>query len=107
MMRYFITDLKDDLVGSKDEFETILIVNELVAKLQEFYLLTNNQWIGKSKWIKRALKIYDPKFAIEFEKIILEFYSKRDKEVILSLIKRIIEPFGGYYFEGFSIGKDT
>jgi len=105
-MRYFITDLKDDLIGSNDEFETILIANELLVKLHEFYLLTNNKWIGRSKWIKRSLSKYDDEFEIKFEKIFLDFYSTREKSILLNLIAEILLPYGGDYFEGFSIGKD-
>jgi len=105
-MRYFITDLKDDLIGSNDEFETLLIVNELIVKLHEFYLLSNNKWIGRSKWIKRSLSKYDEEFELKFEKTFLRFYSTRDKSIILSLIDEVVLPYGGDYFEGFSIGKD-
>lgn len=103
--RYFITDLRDDLIGSEDDFETILIVNELVVKLHEFYLLTNNAWIGKSKWIKRAIKKYDPEYAVEFEKKVLDYYSSRDKKIILDLIEEVLSPYGGCCFDGFSMGR--
>ncbi len=104
-MRYFITDLKEDLVGSTDDFETLLIANELVVKLHEFYLLTHNAWIGKSKWIKRAMYKHDPKFAEAFEKQILSFYTSRDKAVLIKLIDQMLSPFGGDYFDGFTVGK--
>lgn len=104
-MRYFITDLRDDFIGSTDEFETILIANELIIKLHEFFLLSNNKWIGKSKWIKKSLLKYDSDFQLRFEKIFLEFYSSREKSNILKLIDEITQPYGGEFFEGFSIGK--
>lgn len=105
MMKYFITDLRDDLLGSEDEFETILIVNDLLIRLHEFYLLTNNSWIGRSKWIKRALKKYDEVFELKFEKVILDFYKDRDKSKLIALIDEILEPYGGCNFDGFSVGK--
>jgi predicted nucleotidyltransferase len=104
--RYFITDLKDDLIGSKDEFEILLIVNALLVKLHEFYLLSKNQWIGQGKWIKRSLAKYDSDFAIRFEEASLNFYSLRDKSIIIDLIDEILLPYGGDYFQGFSLGKD-
>ncbi len=80
-------------------------LNELLVKLHEFYLLTNNKWIGKSKWIKRSLSKYDDDFSIKFEKLFLSFYTSRDKSTILNLITEILLPFGGDYFDGFSAGK--
>jgi len=106
IMRYFISDLKDDLIGSNDDFESILIVNQLMIKLQAFYLLSKEQWIGQSKWLIRALKKYDGKFAKKFEKTFMTFYNTRDKSLILDLVDEILKGYGGDYFEGFSLGKD-
>lgn len=104
-MRYFITDLKEDLIGSRDDFESLLIVNELLVKLHELYLLNQGAWIGKAKWIKRALINHDEEFAAYFEGQVLTYYQTREKQVILDLVTRVLEPLGGDLFHGYSRGK--
>ncbi|HER2162505.1 TPA: hypothetical protein VJS49_001656, partial [Streptococcus pyogenes] len=64
--RYFITDALDDLIGCTNRDEEIFIANTLAELVSEFYLRTNLQWIGTSKWIVRSLKQYDQKFAEHF-----------------------------------------
>lgn len=103
--RYFITDLVDDLIGCSNEKELIFIAGALAEKLHEFYLRTNGKWIGQSKWIYRALRKVDVEFANEFATTFDEFYRLRDKVKIVELVDRVMKPFGGRLFDGFSIGK--
>lgn len=103
--RYFITDLLDDFIGSTNSNELIFIASALSERVHEFYLRTNNHWIGQSKWIYRALKNADESFADRFASTFDEFYRFRDKEKVIEMVDHILKPFGGRLKHGFSIGK--
>jgi predicted nucleotidyltransferase len=103
--RYFITDVLDDFIGSDNRAEEIFIANRLADQLQEFVLRANGKWVGRSKWVIRSLKLYDEKLAEEFVEAFDLFYKEGEKSKIIELTDKVLEPFGGRLFEGFSIGK--
>ncbi|MFI8574302.1 nucleotidyltransferase domain-containing protein [Rossellomorea aquimaris] len=106
MKRYFLTDALDDFIGSKERGESIFIASSLGESLHEFVLRTQGHWIGASKWITRALKEYDERFAEDFVEAFDQFYQKGDKQTIVRLVDSVLDPHGGRLFEGFSIGKN-
>lgn len=105
LKRYFITDALDDFIGCTDRAETIFIASSLAETVSEFVLRTNNNWDGSSKWLIRALKQYDVKFAALFIEAFDEFYKTDDKRNIIRLVDLVLQPHGGRLFEGFSVGK--
>lgn len=105
--RYFITDTLDDFRGSNNRAEEIFIANTLAVLVHEFVLRTNRQWIGASKWIVRALNQYDEKFTEEFVEAFNIFYKTGEKGKVVELIDKVLEPYGGRLFEGFSQGKGS
>ncbi|MFS0863177.1 nucleotidyltransferase domain-containing protein [Fredinandcohnia sp. 179-A 10B2 NHS] len=104
--RYFITDALDDFIGSQNRAEELFIANTLAELVSEFVLRTNRQWIGTSKWIVRSLKQYDPLFAEKFVYGFDTYYQNGEKELVIKLVDQVLEPYGGRFFEGFTIGKD-
>jgi hypothetical protein len=105
LKRYFITDHLEDFIGSTNRQEELFITNSLAELVHEFILRTNGQWIGASKWIVRALKNFNEKVADEFICAFDEFYRTGGKDKVIQLIDKVLEPFGGRLFEGFSLGK--
>ncbi|KQL50858.1 nucleotidyltransferase [Heyndrickxia shackletonii] len=105
--RYFITDVLDDFIGCQNRAEGLFIANTLANLLHEFVLRTNGRWIGTSKWIIRALKKYDEKFAADFVNAFDAFYQDSDKSRVIDLTDKVLEPYGGRLFEGFSLGKEN
>lgn len=103
--RYTITDMVDDLLGSEKREEDICIVMSVAPLIPEFYLRTNHQWIGESKWIHRALKKYNPSFAKRYTNAFEHFFRTGSKEEIVRIIDEVLAPLGGRLFEGFSLGK--
>ncbi|MFE7061984.1 nucleotidyltransferase domain-containing protein [Sutcliffiella sp. NPDC057660] len=103
--RYFITDALDDFLGSKNRAEYIFIANTLADLVHEFVLRTNRQWIGSSKWIIRSLNRYDEKFTVEFVEAFDVFYKTGEKNKVVKLVDKVLEPYGGRLFEEFSLGK--
>jgi len=105
LQRYFITDALDDFIGSSDRAEEIFIANTLAEMIHEFVLRTNWRWLGTSKWVVRALRQYDESFADQFIDAFDTFYKTGQKEKIIQLADKVLEPYGGRLFDGFSIGK--
>jgi hypothetical protein len=106
MKRYFITDALDDFVGATNRAEEIFIANTLADHIHEFVLRTNGMWIGSSKWIIRALKQYDETFAEKFIEAFDTFYKTGEKRKVEQLVDTVLNPYGGRFFAGFSLGKN-
>lgn len=83
----------------------IFIANTLADAVHEFVLRTNGHWIGTSKWIVRSLKRYDEQFAKEFLESFNEFYKHGNKERVVELVDKVLAPYAGRLFTGFSLGK--
>ncbi|MCD7035221.1 nucleotidyltransferase domain-containing protein [Metabacillus sp. GX 13764] len=103
--RYYISDTLDDFIGSEDRAETLFIAGILGFQLHEFHLRMNQQWIGKGKWIMRALKNFDETFAVKYAAAFESFYSEGKKEPVICLADEVLAPYGGRLFDGFSAGK--
>lgn len=103
--RYFITDALDDFIGSTNRAEEIFIASTLGELVSEFVLRTNGQWIGQSKWTVRSLKQFDEEFTDEFVEAFDAFYKTDDKIKIIQLVDKVLEPYGGRLFDGFSLGE--
>lgn len=103
--QYFISDALDDFIGCSNKAEELFIANALAELVSEFVLRTNRQWIGHSKWVVRALLQHDETFTLHFIQAFDIFYKTGNKQHIIQLVDNVLEPFGGKYFDGFSIGK--
>lgn len=103
--RYFISDALDDFKGSANRSEELFIANTLADLVSEFVLRTNRKWLGSSKWVVRSLKEYNEGFAENFVEAFDSFYKNGNKKQVIHMVEEILEPFGGTYFEGFSMGK--
>ena len=107
MKRYFITDALDDFIGSSNRGEELFIANTLAELVSEFVLRTHEKWIGASKWIVRSLKQYDEQFAEDFITAFDLYYKTGYKQQVVQLVDRVLQPYGGRLFNGFSLGKET
>lgn len=61
--RYGLTDLLDDLAGSTDPGETMLIRWHVFVETAELALLLAGAWLGSGKWLLRELRAADPALA--------------------------------------------
>ncbi|MGN4427237.1 hypothetical protein ACTFQN_26665 [Bacillus cereus group sp. MYBK30-1] len=96
----------DDLIGCTNRAEEIFIANTLADLVSEFYLRTILQWIGASKWIVRSLKQNDQKFTDHFVEAFDVLYKTGDKNKVVQLVNKVLEPYGGQLFDGFSLCKN-
>jgi hypothetical protein len=97
--RYHITDSLDDLKGSKNTHEFMATKYHLHQQLAEFYLLSNGNFIGSGKQLARQLEKANSIVAVDFFNV----FSKDDVEVIETFAKKILEPFGGFLWDGFKL----
>ncbi|WP_406945291.1 nucleotidyltransferase domain-containing protein [Halobacillus sp. SY10] len=105
LKRYFLTDALDDFVGCTERGEALFIAAKLAEQTSEFYLRANGQWSGSSKWIARSLRNYDAAFAERLIQCFVHFYKSGEKKGVVELVDEVLNPYGGRFFEGFSIGK--
>jgi hypothetical protein len=105
--RYDLTDLLLDFEGTEKREEGIFIAGALAKATQEFILRTNGQWIGYKKWIPQALQRYDSDLKTEFISAFDTYFKEDKKTAVIHLIDKILKPFGGRLFDGFTQGKGT
>ncbi|MGE7023277.1 nucleotidyltransferase domain-containing protein [Solibacillus cecembensis] len=103
--RYFITDALDDFIGCKNRAEDLFIANTLAGLIHEFVLRINGRWTGSSKWVIRTLKNYDVEFTEEYVEAFDTFYKTGEKRKVIQLCEKVLDPYGGRLFEGFTLGK--
>jgi hypothetical protein len=103
--RYFITDLLDDLIGSRNHIDDIFILNELLDKIINYQLVKSNNWIVHNKRLQRSLIKFNQEIANKYFSAINEFYINHNKNEILNLLESVLIDNGGRVFKGYSIGK--
>ena len=59
-LRYHLTSVVDDLVGSGDEDEAVFIGHEVVLLASELELARRGTWTGRGQWLFRWLKASIP-----------------------------------------------
>ena len=93
--RYGLTDLLDDLTGSVDPGETIVICWHIVMQAAELALLTAGAWLGGGKWLLRELRGDEPELADEL-------IAARDDPISLAAIAdRVLDRAGGRLWAGY------
>lgn len=101
--RYAITDLIDDLRDPRSVQEAYAISTALYPALTDHYFRSRQLWSAKGKAIPRRLSAVAPemaeKFAIGFEPLLSEGCAEK----VIGLAEEILEPRGGYLFEGYKL----
>ncbi|MBX5167941.1 MULTISPECIES: nucleotidyltransferase domain-containing protein [unclassified Rhizobium] len=100
MLRYHVTDLADDLRGSRPPEEIAAIAAQLYQKLADLILLGRGAWAGRGKWAPRLIRALDAQLAIEFDAA-FRLAAEGDATRFLALADRELALHGGRYFEGF------
>lgn len=103
--RYFICDLLDDFSDAKDHQEALITINMLSLQVADFVLRYNNEWSGRGKGLRKALKRFDPVLNNEFFDSLDQFYVNHNKQPFVDFVNKVYEPVGGLLFEGYLLGK--
>jgi hypothetical protein len=99
--RYLITDSIDDIRAPKSHPEAIASLAKLYDQLADFALRSNGSWSAAGKWLPRALRALDPLLADEFDVSFREGFSTGHTQAVVELARKILEPHGGFHFEGY------
>jgi hypothetical protein len=94
-LRYAITGLIDDLVGSVRPEESFFIAHSLAEESVKLVLLRNGRWIGKGKWVLRALRRFDPTMAERLPSALGHFCSTGRGDDLIAFADAVLEPVGG------------
>lgn len=99
-MRYFLSDLVDDLAATRPLDEMAAVSALIYPRLIDLVLLGRNQWTGKGKWGPRLLHRMDPAFAERMTKAFLQAV-QGDAAALLALCEQVLAQHGGRYFSGY------
>ncbi len=102
-MRYRVTDLLDDLIGSEDQAETLFITAELASAVPQLVLAHQRCWLGRGKWAVRAFRDRDAAAASEWTSAVKIVITTGNKKPLIALVERSLESAGGRNFEGWYV----
>lgn len=101
-MRYFLSDLADDLRAERPVNEVAALSALAYPRLIDLILLGRRQWTGKGKWGPRLLQRFDPGLADVAAKAFADAVQGK-QAALLSLIDRELARHGGAYFNGYRV----
>ena len=101
-MRYFLSDLADDLRAERPVNEVAALSAQAYPRLIDLILLGRRQWTGKGKWGPRLLHRFDPSLAETASKAFADAV-RGNKAGLLSLIDQELARHGGVYFDGYRV----
>lgn len=104
-LRYAITDILDDLLGSQRHDESLFIAYDLAVTATELILSYHRQWLGRGKWVLRAFHRYDPHLAEQLAEALRAFCETGDRDKLVQFAESALEPVGGRLFEGYAVGR--
>lgn len=101
--RYFISDLTEDLKDPRSSEEMHATATRLYSALADHYFRTKNLWSAQGKTIPRRLHAVDAAFAEQFLQGFEQLFSRNCPKAVIELAENILEPDGGFLFEGFRL----
>jgi hypothetical protein len=103
-LRYQLTDHLDDLTGSARPAESFFIAAMVAELATELILGYQRQWIGKGKWVIRALHAFDTQLAQRLTDALESFSQRGAKDQLISFAEEALQLVGGRLFDGYSSG---
>ncbi|WP_194827532.1 nucleotidyltransferase domain-containing protein [Nocardia sp. XZ_19_231] len=104
--RYRITDLLDDLIGSKDPAERLMIAATLWQVTADLLLTGNKRWTGGGKWLHRELDTFDRITGTSYAHVLAGAVESVAADVIEPMVDAVTEAldrFGGRLFDGYCV----
>jgi predicted nucleotidyltransferase len=101
LRRYRLTDWVDDMKFPRSADELVATGAYLYQDVAEFYFRTRGLWSAHSKTIPRQLRRTDEAFAEKFLRAFDALFTEKRTEPAAALVEELLEPFGGFLFEGF------
>jgi hypothetical protein len=104
-LRYRLTDVLDDLIGSEDHAETLLVAAQVVAAAVDLVLGCHRQWTGHGKWLLRALRRFDRQLGTRLADALLRLQREGSKAPLVQFAEEALAPVGGRLFDGYVLGS--
>ncbi|MFD4352651.1 hypothetical protein ACFWPX_08825 [Nocardia sp. NPDC058518] len=104
--RYRITDPLDDLIGSKDPAERLMIATTFWQATADLVLTGNRRWTGSGKWLHRELDAFDRSTGTAYAQVLASAVESVASDVIepmVGAVAKALDRFGGRLFDGYSI----
>jgi predicted nucleotidyltransferase len=101
LRRYRLTDRVDDMRYPRSAEELVATGAWLYQDAAEFYFRARGLWSAHSKTIPRRLREADAAFAEKFLRAFEALFAEKRPEPAVALVAELLEPFGGFLFEGF------
>jgi hypothetical protein len=101
LRRYRLTDWVDDMRFPRSPEELAATGAYLYPDAADFYFRTRGLWSAHSKSIPRRLRETDAAFAEKFLRAFDALFAEKLGGPVISLVAELLEPFGGFLFEGF------
>lgn len=102
--RYEIGESLADLSGAISDGEGLFIVAKLTQQLASFVLRGAGCWLGDGKWLYRGLEQHSAEKSRALLAALDAYYAHRNREPLLELAERWLEPYGGLLTEGYAEG---
>jgi hypothetical protein len=100
--RFLITDILDDIKSPKNKEEQIISAVHLFEPLLQFYFRCQKKWTASGKALMRLLKQENPKLSEEWVEAFESLIQTGDYKAIETVVTKILEPYGGYLWDGFA-----
>lgn len=99
--RFLITDILDDIKSPKNKEEQIISAVHLFEPLLQFYFRAATKWTASGKSLMRLFKQENPELAEEWTAAFEILIQTGDASSIENAVTKILEPYGGYLWDGF------
>ena len=100
-MRYFVSDLVDDLRAPRSNDELIGAGARLYEQLADYHLRRRGLWSAKGKAIPRILRQADPALCDSYSDAFTALFARGDPEPVIRLAETLLGQAGGPLFDGY------
>jgi len=100
-MRYFVSDVVDDLRAPRSQDELIGAGTRLYEALADYHLRRTGHWSGSGKAIPRVLQRVDPALSARYCEAFATLFTRGDPEAVIRLAEDLLREPGGFLFEGY------
>ena len=100
-MRYFVSDLLDDLRAPRSREESIAAGAPLYEQLATYVFRSRRHWSAKGKAIPRSLAQIDAELAAAYDGAFAELFASGDAGRVIRLAEDLLRNAGGPLFDGY------
>lgn len=100
-MRYFVSDLLDDLRAPRSRDELFGTGTRLYEHLADYYLRRRGLWSARGKAIARVLRQVDPALCASYNDAFAALFVQGDPGSLIRLAEDILREAGGPLFDGY------